>query len=85
MHRTQFSPGLLFEKDSVQTRHGQFHHYNCFLDRGLFTPCVEGASYPIDAIFVFGEIMIANSCISRFIIGTYGNYDYCASLYAVYR
>ena len=29
----------------------------------------EEASYPMDAMFVFGDIVIANS-ISRFIIGT---------------
>ena len=65
IHRTLFSPGLLFEKDSVQTRHGQFNHYNCCFDRGLFTPSVEGASYPIDAIGLYRDVWIAAIASSR--------------------
>ena len=38
--------------------------------QAAFTQCIEEASYPMDAIFVFVEIVIVNLSISRFIIGT---------------
>ena len=74
MHRTQYyshQAYRLFEKRSAQTRHvWPVSSLELLLDRGLFTLCVVEAYYPIDAIFAFG--------ISRFKIGTYGNYDSCA-------
>ena len=59
MHRTKFSPGLLFEKVLYKPDTASFIIRTAVepIDRGLLIPCVEEASYPI---FVFGEIVIAN-------------------------
>ena len=54
-------------------------HQDYCSKRTLYTP--ETVKTAVIMFFVFGEIMIANFSISRFIIGTCGNYYSCASLY----
>ena len=70
MHRTKFSPGLLFEKVLYKPDTASFIIRTAVepIDRGLLIPCVEEASYPI---FVFGEIVIANLSISFMVYNLY--------------